>query len=172
MNLNIRIAWPAWTWVNSTVDIITGLFSELWYDLITDIEYESRIKWWVNFFDVHIIDTWEKYLTNKVDIILAFNDESLIKQIPFLKPHTTIIVNKKWTDKINAKDEKLLSNLNILDLEIADKYDNTYLLWMFVKFLNLDLEIILWKIEEIFARKWEEIVQKNQDIVKNIFDTF
>ena len=172
MNLNIRIALPAWTWVNSTVDIITGLFSELGYDLITDIEYESRIKWWVNFFDVHISDTWEKYLTNKVDIILAFNDESLIKQIPFLKPHTTIIVNKKWTDKINAKDEKLLSNLNILDLEIADKYDNTYLLWMFVKFLNLDLEIILWKIEEIFARKWEEIVQKNQDIVKNIFDTF
>lgn len=172
MNLNIRIAWAAWSWVNSTVDIITGLFAELGYDLITDIEYESRIKWWVNFFDVHISDTWEKFLTNKVGIILSFNDESLEKQIPFLKKNATVIINKKWIDKIKAKNEKALSGLNILELEIADKYDNTYLLWMFVKFLNLDLEIILWKIEEIFARKWKEVVKKNQDIVKNIFDTF
>ena len=77
MNLNTRITWAAWAWVNSTVDIIAELYAELGYDLISDIEYESRIKWWVNFFDVNISDKWEKFLTKYVDIVLAFNAESL-----------------------------------------------------------------------------------------------
>ena len=69
MNLNTRITWPAWAWVNSTVDIISSLYAELWYDVITDIEYESRIKWWVNYFDVNISDKKEKFLTKYCDII-------------------------------------------------------------------------------------------------------
>ncbi len=85
MNLNIRITWPAWAWVNSTVDIIAGLFAELGYDLISDIEYESRIKWWVNYFDVSISDNGSKFLTKKVDILLAFNAESLEKALASLK---------------------------------------------------------------------------------------
>ena len=67
MKLNTRITWPAWAWVNSTVDIISDLYAELGYDLITDIEYESRIKGWVNFFDVNISDKKEKFLTKSTD---------------------------------------------------------------------------------------------------------
>jgi 2-oxoglutarate ferredoxin oxidoreductase subunit alpha len=44
MNLNTRITGPAGQGVNSTVDIISNLYAELGYDVITDIEYESRIK--------------------------------------------------------------------------------------------------------------------------------
>ncbi len=171
MNLNTRITWPAWAWVNSTVDIIAELYAELWYNLISDIEYESRIKWWVNFFDVNISDNWEKFLTKYVDICLAFNDISLEKQISSLKKWSTIIVNKKWVEKLIAKDISL-SEFNILDLEINDKYDNTYLLWIYALYLNLDINIILEKIEKVFARKWADTVQKNQDIVKNIFNTY
>ena len=171
MNLNTRITWAAWAWVNSTVDIIAELYSELWYDLISDIEYESRIKWWVNFFDVNISDNKEKFLTKYVDIILAFNAESLEKQISSLKKWSTIIINKKWLAKILDKWINL-DIFNILDLEINDKYDNTYLLWIYALYLNLDLDIILNKIEKIFSRKWEEIVEKNQNIVKDIFETY
>lgn len=171
MNLNIRIAWPAGAWVNSTVDIIADLFAELWYNLITDIEYESRIKWWVNFFDVHVSDTKELYLTNKVDIILAFNDESLEKQIPFLKKDCAVIINKKWSTKLQEK-QRDLSPFQILDLEIQDKYDNIYLLGILTKFLQLDINIILSKVAKVFEKKWTEIIEKNQKIITDIFSSF
>lgn len=171
MNLNTRITWAAWAWVNSTVDIIAELYAELGYDLITDIEYESRIKWWVNFFDVNISDKWEKFLTKYVDIILAFNHESLEKQISSLKENATIIINSKWINKLK---EKWISfdNFNVLELEITDKYDNTYLLWIYAKYLNLDINIILEKIEKIFGKKWTDTVEYNKNIVKNIFETY
>lgn len=171
MKLNTRITWAAWAWVNSTVDIIAELYAELGYDLITDIEYESRIKWWVNFFDVNISDKWEKFLTKYVDIILAFNHESLEKQISSLKENATIIINSKWINKLK---EKWISfdNFNVLELEITDKYDNTYLLWIYAKYLNLDINIILEKIEKIFGKKWTDTVEYNKNIVKNIFETY
>ena len=169
MHLNIRITGAAGAWVNSTVDIVAGLFAELGYDMITDIEYESRIKGWVNFFDVLISDDWSKFLTKKVDIILAFNSESLEKALPSLKEQATIIINTKWVEK--TWKEKL-SSFNILDLEISDKYDNTYLLWILAKYLNIDLDIILEKIEKVFARKWEVVVNYNKAVIENIYKTY
>ena len=168
MHLNIRITWPAWAWVNSTVDIIASLFAELGYDLISDIEYESRIKWWVNYFDVSVSDNGSKFLTKKVDILLAFNDESLEKALFSLKENATIITNKKNSEKLSLK----LNSFNVLDLEIADKYDNTYLLAILAKYLNIDLDIILEKIEKVFARKWETVVNYNKAVVENIYKTY
>ena len=168
MNLNIRITWPAWAGVNSTVDIIADLFAELGYDLITDIEYESRIKGWVNYFDVSISDNNSKILTKKVDILLAFNTVSLERQLSSLKAWSTVIINNKWL----LKTDKDLSDFSVLSLEISDKFDNTYLLWILAKYLNLDIEIILSKIEKVFLRKWEEIVKNNQDIIKNIYHSY
>jgi len=172
MHLNIRITWAAWAWVNSTVDIVAGLFAELGYDMISDIEYESRIKGWVNFFDVSISDTNEKYLTKKVDIVLAFNSESLEKAISSLKSGATVITNKKNTSPLAPLLTGEGKNFNILDLEIADKYDNTYLLWILAKYLNIDLEIILGKIEKVFARKWDTVVKYNKAVIENIYKTY
>jgi hypothetical protein len=58
---------------------------------------------------------------------LAFNDESLIKQLNSLKKNTTIIINKKWIHKLIEKNISI-NNYNVLDLDITDKYENTYLL--------------------------------------------
>ncbi len=172
MNLNIRITGPAGAWVNSTVDIIASLFSNLWYDLVTDIEYESRIKGWVNYFDVNISDNNSKFLTKKVNILLAFNSESLEKAISNLKENATIIINKKHLEKVSNENLHYLQNFNILDLEITDKYDNTYLLWILSKYLNINLDIILEKIEKVFARKWNIVVKYNKAIIENIYNTY
>lgn len=171
MNLNTRITWAAWAWVNSAVDIITEIYAQLGYDIITDIEYESRIKWWVNFFDVNISDNNEKYLTKYVDIILAFNAESLENQISSLKEWATIIINSKWINKLADKWINL-EWFNILDLEIADKYDNTYIIWIYAKYLWLDVNVLLEKIEKVFSAKWEVTVNYNKAIITNIFETY
>ncbi len=178
MHLNIRITWAAWAWVNSTVDIIAAIFARLGYDLITDIEYESRIKWWVNYFDVSVSDNWAKFLTKKVDLLLAFNAESLERQLSSLKDGATIIVNKKHLEKLEEKNvensglNSLQEKFNFLTPEIDDKYDNTYLLSVMAKFMWISVEIINEKLEEVFGKKWEAVVKLNQAVVKNIFENF
>lgn len=169
MNLNIRVCWPAWLWMNSTADIISAIFADLGFNVLTDIEYQSLIKWWVNYFDIFSSDK-NQYLTKKVDIILALNDKNLEAFIPDLKDWWFIISNKKWIS--NLKEKVDFSKFNVLELDINDKYDNTYLLWILVKLLNLDLEIILSKIDEVFWRKWEVVVNLNKQIIRNIYETY
>ena len=164
MNLHIKITWPAGLGMNSTADIISNIFAELWYFVAWDNEYQSLIKWGLNWFDLNISD--EKMTISKAtDIVIAFNDTNLENVLPALNEWGYIIINKKFSDKLEWK----LSNYNLLDLEIKDKYDNIYLLWILAKLLNLELDLMLKKVEKIFSRKWEEVVKKNQDIVSNIY---
>lgn len=177
MNLNIRTTWPAWAWVNSTALLIWDIFAELWYDIITDLEYESKIKWWSNYFDVNISSDNSQFLTKKVDIILAFDYKSLEKQIQNLINDCTIIISKKEFEKfqneINIKNINFNENYyNILILEIDDKYVNTYLVWILWKYLNIDLNILIEKIELVFEWKSIETIESNQKIVKDIYQTY
>ena len=55
MKLNIRVSWPAWLGMNSTADIVADTFATLWYEVITNIEYQSIIKWWLNQKQKHYI---------------------------------------------------------------------------------------------------------------------
>lgn len=171
MNLITRVCGAAWMWVNSTVDIIVETFGTLWYDLITDIEYESRIKWWSNFFDVSISDNQDKFLSKHIDIIIALNAESLKKVIDSLKENWLIIINQKWIKKL--EDSWInLSKYRILTLETEDKYDNTHLLWIYGKTLSIDKEILNKSIKEIFNSKWEETIKSNQNIIDDIYNNY
>lgn len=169
MNKNIRITWPAWLWINTTSDIIWNIISDLWYSVLTDIEYESRIKWWVNYFDINFSDKIP-YISNRVDILLVFSLESLIKNIDFLKKWASIFLSFKIKEKIK---EDILSklnknNINLIYIDINDKYDNTYLLWLLSCFLDIPFSIVESNLKEVFLKKWKEIFNYNLDIIKDI----
>lgn len=177
MNLNIRTTWAAGAWVNSTALLIADIFAEMWYNLVTDLEYESKIKWWTNFFDVNISNLDSQFLTNQVDILLAFDYKSLEKQISSLKNKSTIIISKKEFEKIQKEVEINYlnfdeNNFNILFLDIDDKYVNTYLIWILWKYLNINLDLIIEKIELIFEWKSIEIIENNQNIIKKIYNNY
>lgn len=171
MNLTIKVTGPAGLGMNSTADIIAEIFAKQWYKIIWDIEYQSLIKWGINWFDINISED-ATAIYKMVDVILTFNDKNLEKTLPLLKKGGYVISNKKWIEKLSAKNPDMFNDYNVLDLEIADKYDNTYLLWMLAKLLQLDIADIHKEIEVTFGRKWEDIVQKNKDIVSNIYETY
>ncbi len=171
MKLNIKVTWPAGMWINSTADIIIELFAKLWYNVIGDIEYESIIKWGLTWFDINVSDS-SKYIEKATDIIIAFNDKNLENTLPALKKGGYIIVNKKWAERLSSKQEGFFDDYNLLDLEINDKYDNTYLLWIMGKLLNIETRLILDEVDNIFWKKSAEISQKNQDVVSNIYKTY
>lgn len=167
MKLNIRTSWPAWMWINSTAEIILHIASDLWYEVLTDLEYESKIKWWTNYFDVFISDS-SVSLSKYVDILIAFDKDALEKNIESLKPWAVVILSKKTI----SKTELDLSDFNVLDLEITEKFENTYLLWILSKLLNIPLEYVSKQLAHIFWRKWEETVNKNIQIVSEIVKAY
>lgn len=168
MNFNIKITWPAGLWINSTADIIASIFSNLWYKVITDIEYESRIKWWVNYFDIFISDN-EPFLTKYLDIILAFNLESLQRNIKSLKKSWVVFCNEKIKNTLDdaTKDYIVKNDIKFITSEINDKYDNTYLLALFAYFFWIEIEIVKQSLAEIFARKWKATIEANNKIFEN-----
>ncbi len=170
MNLNIRVTGPAGLWINSTADIISSIFANLWYTLITDIEYESRIKWWVNYFDI-CIGNENVYVTKKCDVILAFNSESLLKNIFNLNQNWVIFINEKIKNSFDDTIKTLISknNLKIISLAITDKYDNIYLLALFAYYFHIDTQVIELSLEEIFTKKWEMILKSNIHIFYSVF---
>ena len=170
MKLNIRIAWPAWMWLNSTSLIIWSIFSNLGYHVIEDWEYSSIIKWWINFFDLNVSDE-SKSISKFVDILIVFDDKNLKVNLDSLRPWAFIISNEKNTNKL-IDDGISLDNFKVLSLEINDKYDNTYLLWILFKLLWLDKGLIKDSVELAFARKWKEVVEKNQKIVSDILSSY
>ncbi len=170
MKLNIRVSWPAWLGMNSTADIVADIFASLWYDVITNIEYQSIIKWWLNHFDVNISDA-NKSLSKYADVLIVFDDKNLESNLPTLRKRAFIISNKKFVEKLTSKWVDL-SEFRVLDIEINDKYDNTYLLWILFKLVWLSVDISFSSIEYTFAKKWLEIVEKNKAIVEDIYKNY
>ena len=170
MKLNIRVSWPAWLGMNSTADIVADTFASLWYEVITNIEYSSKIKWWLNHFDVNISDT-NKSLSKYADMLVVFDDKNIESNISTLRDGAFIISNKKFVEKVITKWINL-SKFKILDIEINDKYDNTYLLWILFKLLWLSVETSFQSIEHTFAKKWQETVDKNKGIVEDIYKNY
>ncbi len=169
MKLGIRVSWPAWLWINSTAEILLHLSAKLWYDVITDLEYESKIKWWTNYFDIFISTSW-KAIYKSVNILIAFNNQAISKNISYLKENSIIIASEKTINNLEASID--LSDKKILSLEINDKYENTYLLWVLSKLLDIPLEYVYKELKNVFWKKWEEIVNKNLNIIKSIVKTY
>ncbi len=170
MKLNIRVSWPAWLGMNSTADIVADTFAALWYEVITNIEYQSVIKGGLNHFDVNISDT-NRSLSKYADMLVVFDDKNIESNLPTLRDWAFIISNKKFIEKVTTKWIDI-SKFKVLDIEINDKYDNTYLLWILFKLLWLSVETSFQSIEHTFAKKWPEIVEKNKKIVEDIYKNY
>ena len=170
MRINIRVTWAAGLGMNSTADIIADVFAELWYNVNTDIQYQSIIKWGINYFDIFVSDS-SKYISKYVDVIVALDAKNLEAALSFLKKQAIIITNSKNIMKLEKADVSL-SDFQILPLEIDAKYDNTYLISLLAKLFTLDTEIIESKIQKIFARKWQEVVDANLEIFRSIIGKY
>lgn len=156
--------------MNSTADIIADIFAELGYLVNTDIEYQSLIKGWVNYFDIFFSDE-SKYISKYHDILLALDTPNLKHSLPFLRDWGIIITNSKNIAKLEAQGQ-IFSDYHVLSLDIEDKYDNTYLISLLGKLLNFESELLDSKIQKIFAKKWAEAVAHNLSVREDIYKNY
>ncbi|PIE85634.1 hypothetical protein CSA08_01090, partial [Candidatus Gracilibacteria bacterium] len=170
MNLAIKLTGPAGKGINSTAHIIMSIFSKLGYYIISDTEYQSLIKGGLNWFDIFVSDNKENAISKKVDIVISFDDKNLENVLKSLNKGGYIIINKKYSEKL--KKNLNFSEYKLLELDIKDKYDNTYLLGILSKLLSLDESLVLSKIEEVFYSKGDLVLKYNKAIISNIYKSY
>lgn len=161
----IRIAWPAGLGMHSIMDIIANAFASLWQQIITDSEYQSIIKWGLNYYDVHITSE-QPYLTKAVDILISLNEKNITPNLAALRKWWLLIANQKWIEKIEANNPTLKTDYVVISPLIEDKYENTYLLGILAGYLWLDTVVFEPSITRAFVKKWEEVVAKNITILR------
>lgn len=158
--LGIRIAWPAGLGMHSVMDIVANTFAELGYSVITDSEYQSIIKGGLNFYDVNIC-TGLPYIARSVDILIALNDKNIIPNLADMSDGGVIIASKKWIDAVEKTHPTIRTDYRVIDPEITDKYENTYLVGILAGVLGLGADVFSGAITKSFSKKWEEVVANN-----------
>jgi len=156
--------------MNSTADIIAEVFADMGYWVNSDVEYQSLIKWGHNYFDIFASDD-SSYISKYADIILGLDAANVEYCIPTLKKGGVIITNQKNIDKLEKKEVDL-SDFIVLPIDIDDTYDNTYLISVLAKYLELDPKVIDREIEKVFTRKGKEMVDYNKKIFHDILKTY
>ncbi len=143
------------------------------YYVTWDLEYESRIKWGTNWFDLNISDD-RPTLRSTIDILLSYDIASVKKSISSIRSWGYIIANAKLREKFTPEIEATIAEKQIifLSLEISDKYENIYLLGILVKLLGIEVNTVHDEIRAVFAKKWEDIVMRNIEIVDGIYSTY
>ena len=161
----IRIAWPAGLGMHSIMDIIANAFASLGQHIITDSEYQSIIKWGLNYYDVHVCSE-TPYITKAVDILISLNEKNITPNLESLRKWWLLIANQKWIEKVGVNFPNLRKDYIVIDPLIEDKYENTYLLGILTGYLGLDTAVFEPAIARAFAKKWEEVVAKNIGILR------
>ncbi len=161
----IRIAGPAGLGMHSIMDIIANAFASFGQNVITDSEYQSIIKWGLNYYDVHIC-SGKPYITRGVDVVISLNEKNIYPNLADLKVWGLLIANQKWITKVEATLPDLRSKYIVIDPLIEEKYENTYLLGILAGYLGLDASVFESAVERAFVKKWAETVAKNIEILR------
>lgn len=161
----IRIAGPAGLGMHSIMDIIANAFASLGQHVITDSEYQSIIKWWLNYYDVHICSE-KPYITRSVDVVISLNEKNIYPNLADLKEWGLLIANQKWITKVEVTQGDIRKKFTVIDPLIEEKYENTYLLGILAGYLGLDTSVFESAVERAFAKKWAETVAKNIEILR------
>jgi len=161
----IRIAGPAGLGMHSIMDIVANAFASSGQHIITDSEYQSIIKWGLNYYDVHICSE-KPYISRTIEVLISLNEKNIIPSLTDLRKGGLLIANKKWIEKVEVNYPDLRDNYIVIDPLIEDKYENTYLLGILAGYLGIDVSVFEWPITKSFQKKWEEVVARNIAILR------
>ncbi len=151
--------------MHSIMDIIASSFSVLGHHVITDSEYQSIIKWGMNFYDVNICEVFP-YISRKIDILISLNEKNILPNLVDLGEWGIIIASQKWITLAEKTVPDIRTRYTICDPDITDKYENTYLLGVLAGITGIGPGAFEWQVEKSFKRKWDDVVAKNIAILR------
>lgn len=162
--LIIVLAGEAGQGIASIESILTGLIKNDGYNIFATKEYMSRVRGGVNSTEIRISSLPVKSHTDRIDLLIPLNDESITHLKNRIGPSTVIV-----GDNTQVHHDKLI---NIPFQRIASEfgnpiYSNIVAVGAICGILNASEEKLYEEIKVKFTAKGEEVIIKNIDAAKS-----
>ena len=163
MDYTIKIGGEAGQGIQTIGDTLGLVFSRSGYHVFTHQDYESRVRGGHNFFQVRFADHPVMASRDSVDILVAFDKESIVNHEKELSGLGKIIYD---SDALKQKNDKP-QFLDVPFVRLAMEHGgskimaNTVAVGAVLGMLGADLDILLAILKDTFSKKGEEVIKQN-----------
>lgn len=141
LDLNLMTAGEAGQGIQSMGFILSKLAARSGLEVFADQDYESRIRGGHNFFRIRVCDREVRAISERIDLLVALNQESIDLHGDELKDGGVIIYDSDLIDVVQAQDNLLPMPLQTLAKEKTGNklMSNTIALGAAIQLVGLDL---------------------------------
>jgi 2-oxoglutarate/2-oxoacid ferredoxin oxidoreductase subunit alpha len=171
MDYSIKIGGEAGQGIQTIGDSLAKVFSRAGYHVFTHQDYESRVRGGHNFFQIRFSDEPITASRERVDIIVAFDKESITLHQHELSEQGLIIYDSSALSQKHEHPHFLDVPFVNLALQLGNKImANTVATGSVLGMLRLNLDIFDGIIRDTFSRKGEDVIKANLNAAKAGFD--
>jgi 2-oxoglutarate ferredoxin oxidoreductase subunit alpha len=163
MDYSIKIGGEAGQGIQTIGDTLARVFSRSGYHVFTHQDYESRIRGGHNFFQIRFSDKPVSASREKIDILVALDEESIKQHQKELSEIGQIIYDSEY---LKSKYEGPFF-LDIPFVRLAVEHGgnkimaNTVSMGAVLGMLGIELAILIDIIKDTFKKKGEEVIKAN-----------
>jgi 2-oxoglutarate/2-oxoacid ferredoxin oxidoreductase subunit alpha len=172
VDYSIKIGGEAGQGIQTIGDTLGHVFTRAGYHVFTHQDYESRIRGGHNFYQIRISNMPIAAPRDRIDIIVALDQESIVRHEGELAKHGRILYD---STALKGKHERPLF-LDIpfeklaLDHGGSRIMSNTVATGAVLGILGMELKQLLDLLAETFKKKGDQVVQANKDAALAGFD--
>jgi 2-oxoglutarate/2-oxoacid ferredoxin oxidoreductase subunit alpha len=163
VDYTIKIGGEAGQGIQTIGDTLALVFSRTGYHVFTHQDYESRVRGGHNFFQVRFADHPVMASRDSVDIVVAFDKESIINYEKELSEFGQIIYDSASLKQKHDKSQFL----NIPFVQMAVEHGgskimaNTVAVGSVLGMIGMDLDVLIAILKDTFKKKGEEVIKQN-----------
>ena len=170
MDYTIKIGGEAGQGIQTVGDTLARVFSRSGYHVFTNQDYESRVRGGHNFFQIRISDEPVMAPREKVDILVAFDKESISQHAKELTEQGQIVYDSSSIGAIPHSETDTPNLLDIPFTKLAVDHGgsrimaNTVATGAILGMLKMSPEILNDIIRDTFRKKGEDVIKANIDV--------
>ena len=177
MDYTLKIGGEAGQGIQTVGDTLARVFSRSGYHVFTHQDYESRVRGGHNFFQIRVSDTPVMASREDIDILIAFDLESISEHAGEVKENGQIVYDSSALGKLKLQED--ISRINSLDIpftQLAIEHGgskimaNTVATGAILGMLKMKLDVLENIIKDTFKKKGEDIIKANINAVRAGYD--
>lgn len=169
MDYSIKICGEAGQGIQTVGETLAKVFSRSGCHVFTHQDYESRVRGGHNFYQVRLADKPISAPLDKINILIAFDRESIPANEKRLAEYGRIIFDSSSTGKVENPALPDSSYMDIPFTALAVEHGgnrimaNTVALGAILGMLGMELEILFRIIKDAFEKKGEAVIKANTE---------
>lgn len=176
MDYSIKICGEAGQGIQTVGETLARVFSRSGCHVFTHQDYESRVRGGHNFYQVRLADRPISAPLDKINILIAFDRESIPANEKRLAEYGQIIFDSSAIGKVENPALPDTSYMDIPFTALAVEHGgnrimaNTVAIGAILGMLGMELEILFRIIKDTFVKKGEAVIKANTEAAMAGFD--